>query len=407
MTFLHQLKNISGTIAKGVLLSTSNNLYKNVFRYTYNPHKMYYQRFIDIDWDTIQEPCEHMFHILDMLASRQVTGAAARELVINHSYTYGDLIKLICNKDLDIGISATTLNKTFGKGFIPTFKVQLAEEVDIKKIQLPKLMQLKYNGTRVIARKENGVVTFKTRNGLSFQYDELAKVILLYTEDDNFILDGELTFGDSQGENHAKVSGIVNSALKGTPIKDGLNLVFHVFDFMSIEHFDKCECPIVYSDRFIRLFNRLNSNSKIKIANTSTVHNLEDLQKHFDFVIANRYEGLILKDANHLYSFKRSKDWIKLKSIKDCTLQVINFIPGTGKYEGMIGALQCEGFAEGSHVIVNVGSGLSDSDRAEHPSRYIGKFIDVQYNTVINNSKDNTLSLFLPRFITIRGDLNG
>lgn len=411
MIILHALRTTGSTLAKEDLLRHASENDKKIFKLAYDPDKMFYQKFSEIEWATVSEPDDSMFILLEMLTRRRITGAQARSMVQDHAETYGDLIKLICNKDLDVGVSATTLNKVFGRGFVPKFLVQLAKEEDIKNVSLPITGQIKYNGTRVIAIVEPGdSVLFKTRNGHSFKFPSLEKVILdtiLYPTVSEYgcIYDGELCFGDSQGENHARVSGIVNSAIKGTPIPDHLGLVFNTFDFMSKPEFDAAECHKTYRERYTNLHNSFLPSKFMKVAETLEFTTTEQIQAKFSEVLANRYEGLILKSWDHKYTFKRSKDWIKLKAIKDATLEVLNIIPGEGKYEGMIGALQCDGTVEGKHVIVNVGSGLNDADRSMDPSHFVGAKIDVKYNEVIANKNDNTFSLFLPRFITVRGDL--
>lgn len=403
---LHTLRALPSTLAKIEALKNASEIDKKVFTYAYNPYKMYYQKFQDIDWDTVREPTEEMFSVLDDIANRRFTGLIARGSVENYSIYNGDLIKLICNKDLDCGVSTTTLNKVFGKGFIPEFKVQLATAVDISKIDTPIIGQLKYNGTRVIARYQDGNVLLHTRNGHPFSFPSLEKAIKQYSAPYNHVLDGELCFGDSQNENHAKVSGIVNSAIKGTPIS-AEGLLFNTFDTLSLREFDSqtCDDSYIYRLKILQSIITPNESNIIKVADTYFFDTREEIQAKFDEVIANGYEGLILKRFHHFYSYKRSSDWIKLKAIKDATLSVVNILEGEGKYEGQIGALTCEGEVEGKHVIVDVGSGLSDSDRARSPADFIGKNVDVLYNEIIANKKDNTLSLFLPRYVCIRGDI--
>lgn len=406
MIILHELKGMGSNLMKEEILCKATDTDKQVFRYAYDPYKRYFQKFNDVDWLTVQEPNSELFELLDKLYTRQITGAAARILIINHADLYGDLIKLICNKDLDVGVSTTTFNKVFGKGFIPKFSVQLAQAEDSKNIQVPIAGQIKYNGTRVIARWDGSMVIFSTRNGHTFEFPELYEAIR-GTANRKGIWDGELCFGDSQGRNHAEISGIVNSAIKGTPIPGNKGIVFNVFDFMTIEDFDRGECNKIYSERYYELQHSFSPSSSVKMAETIEFNTIDEIQAKFEEVLALKYEGLILKQWSHKYKFKRSKDWIKLKAEKETTLECLNIIPGEGKYEGMIGALQCEGEVDGKHIIVSIGSGLSDADRAKNPIEYIGKKIDVVYNEIIANRKDPSFySLFLPRFICVRGDLD-
>jgi len=116
------------------------------------------------------------------------------------------------------------------------------------------------------------------------------------------------------------------------------------------------------------------------------------------------YEGLVLKYPEHKYTFKRSKDWIKVKEVKHADLRVVDIREGTGKYKGMIGGLVCVGEVEGHRVRVAVGSGLSDIQRSLDDIEFIQETVEVLYNTVIQDSVTLEWSLFLPRFVQVRFD---
>jgi DNA ligase-1 len=416
-TILHKLRAEPGKIGKEVILRKANTFDKEMFKLAYDMSKMYNLKFNHISWSTVNSLHDMDKILLNNLANRSVTGTAARELVESHCKQYGDLVKLICNKDLDCGVSATTLNKVFGKGFVSVFEVQLATEVAIADVTLPIAGQIKYNGVRVIAIIEDKGVTFKTRNGKEFKFPFLAERLapLRQAVPYDFILDGELAIGDSKGTNHTDVSGIVNSAIKGTPISGIFhpNLVFNCFDFLPLKEFYAQECTHVYAARFAQVRNMLmalyciNSEHEkyVKIAETYEFNTREAIQAKFEEVLANGYEGLILKKWSHKYTYKRSKDWIKLKAVDTADLVCVSIEEGTGKYEGMIGALVCEGLVKDHWVRVSVGSGLTDNDRDKRAIDYLYHKIEIKYNTIIQDRVTEEYSLFLPRFVTIRGDL--
>jgi len=401
---LHDLNTTNSRIAKEGILGDTSIEDKLMFQYAYDPYKMYYQRFNDIDYNSLQEMTSEDLLLLNRLESKVVTGGKARLKVEMHCEKYGDLVKLICNKDLECGVSTTTLNKIFGKDFIPDFKVQLATDIPLDKITWPKVCQIKYNGTRVITLiDENKNIIFKTRNGLQFEFPKLAEMLKDLPLNSR-MLDGELCFGDSRGSNHTKVSGIVNSALKGTLI-DNPDLVYTIFDTMTLEEFYNQDCPYTYDYRFKKVKDLIHQTKQINIAKTWIIESLEELEEQFEEVVEKGYEGFILKDWSHLYKFKRTKDWLKIKEEKTADLECISFEEGSGKYVGMIGSLVCRGFVEGQYVIVNVGTGLSDADRSTSIYEYLGKKIEVGFNTIIQDKKTGNWSLFLPKFIAIRGDL--
>lgn len=182
--------------------------------------------------------------------------------------------------------------------------------------------------------------------------------------------------------------------------------MFNVFDFMMLDDFNRAKCDVPYFFRLTEAKAVVSNvaHPQVKMAATYKVESPAEVNSLFSEVLANKQEGLILKSDKHRYSFKRSADWVKLKDILTVDLQCVDIQEGTGKYEGMIGALVCEGYVDGKFIKVNVGSGLSDCQRSDHWSEYISHTIEVKYNTVIQDSITKEYSLFLPRFVCVRFD---
>lgn len=419
------LRGINSTNDKKHLLANGNiqELDLKVFKYAYDSTKTFGLHFNNNNLK-LGEPKEDMFELLDCLANRSLTGDTARAAVINYAIKNGDLIMLICNKDLLCGVTATTLNNVFGKNFIPSFNIQLAKEEDINKIKFPILAQLKYNGARVVALVERGKVTLKSRGGHSFSFPSLENKLKHIPFD--CMLDGELTFGDSKNEDHTKVSGIVNSARQGTPIVNS-KLVYNIFDGMELDQFNNQVCARPYDDRLKAIENVVKSLNSIKVysqhvitgmpgkpaaldiftptevANTSTVNNKKELTELYEFYIANGYEGLILKGPKHIYTFKKNKTWIKMKAADTADLHCVGYKEGKNKYTGLIGSLLCEGYVGDKFVTVYV-SGLTDAQREMDVNHYLDRIIEVKYNCVIEDKTTGEHSLFLPRMVQVRKD---
>jgi ATP-dependent DNA ligase len=416
MQLLDQLKANSSPSAKQAILANAKSslLVKELLAYTYSPYKHFGVKFHTnlINEKAIGNPQGSMFEILDQLYCRSITGEAARKKVMSYAAQHGSLIMLVCNKDLDCGISAATINKAFGYELIPTFKVQLAKEADIDKVVFPVLAQLKYNGTRCVTIIANGEVVFKTRNGHSFLFPQLEAIIKAMPNiaSVSAILDGELTFGDSCNEDHTKISGLVNSARLGTPIPEGRGIRYNVFDTMSYECFASSYCNEVYSLRWAEVLKIVDTiKSPMVVAATSWLFkDKEVLLTHYNELLKKGYEGLILKTLNHTYKFKRSSEWAKMKATLSADLRCTECVAGEGKYNNAIGALRCEGYLTDSthkvHIEVHVGSGLTDYDRSLREDTYLGKIIEIKYNKIIYSKATNTYSLFLPRFVCIRED---
>ena len=95
---------------------------------------------------------------------------------------------------------------------------------------------------------------------------------------------------------------------------------------------------------------------------------------------------------------------MKWKPTISVDLNIVGFEEGTGRNEGRLGALICEGDDDGRRIRVNVGSGFSDSDRDQYWSRrdiLLDHFVEVQADAVTQN-QDGTYSLRFPRFLRFR-----
>ena len=75
------------------------------------------------------------------------------------------------------------------------------------------------------------------------------------------------------------------------------------------------------------------------------------------------YEGVMIKDIDAPMNVNVTHAWLKAKPFIEVSLEVKDVEEGTGRNEGKLGALVCEGIDDGRSIKVNVGSGFTDSDR--------------------------------------------
>ena len=118
------------------------------------------------------------------------------------------------------------------------------------------------------------------------------------------------------------------------------------------------------------------------------------------------FEGIMIKDVDAPYECKRSHYMLKAKPFIEVTLEVKDVEEGTGRNEGKLGALVCEGIDDGRNIKVNVGSGFSDSHRDSfwnNRNRIPGNMVEVRADAITKNQDREDYSLRFPRFKTFRG----
>ncbi len=316
----------------------------------------------------------------------------------------------VLTKRLNIGIGAKLINKAFNKEIIPDPSLMLAQddEDEIKKWETI-VCEEKYDGVRVIAYMSGNEIKFYTRafNEIPNQYlEKIANECLILIKNSglngDWFFDGELT-----DLNRKSVSGKVTQMLKGKPLDSiGDDLIYNIFDLEDAETLKSGRGIIPFDVRRSTLEGVFMTykTSSLTLADSFLTSEKEDIYAYYNKIVAQGGEGVILKNPDHVYECKRSKNWIKLKEVNDCDLIITGWYPGEGKREGFIGGFYCEDSS--GTVKVKVGAGFTDQDLkdlSENPDSQIGKVCAIQYNVIIND-KNNNWSLFLPRFIEIRND---
>jgi len=358
--------------------------------------------------------------LVNSLQSRQLTGNAAQTAIAyarvnatkdQWNYWY----RRILIKDLRCGVSEKTLNKVVEKKYenysIPVFTCQLAHDSanHESKVSGEKLIEVKLDGVRVIAIVyPTGAVNLFSRNGKQLANfplveQQLAKHAKLFTEPT--VLDGEImsaSFQDLMKQIHRK------DDTKST------DAVLNLFDILTLKDFQAGKSPRTQLERSAWLSHWYQSVAdhmpNVTIVGQELVNlDTEQGQKRYKDInqqaIEGGYEGIMLKDIHAPYECKRSVAWLKLKPFIEVSLEVVDVEEGTGRNDGRLGALVCEGTDDGKNICVNVGSGFSDGDRTGFWSArdaLVGQIVEVRADAVTQN-QDGTYSLRFPRFLRFRG----
>ena len=277
---------------------------------------------------------------------------------------------------------------------------------EIGRIQFPCFAQTKMDGMRGVIVKRDGRVVVFSRNGNTMtKLDKHFEAAL--SSVDNVVLDGELTVVDSDGKllDRKTGNGILNKTVVETVSDEEVSRVrFTAWDLIDVCDFDKGIDRRTGVERLARL-RAIPANPLFEVVQTFEIANLEEAQELFKEQLAKGEEGIILKNNDHPWEDKRSKQCVKMKEVIEMDLKITGFAEGTGKASGMTGAIQVEN-KDGS-IKTSVGTGLDDATRKDIWARQeelIGTIITVKCNGVISRKGADSKSLFLPVFVELRLD---
>jgi ATP-dependent DNA ligase len=421
-----QLAKTSSRLEKEAILTANkdNDVLRQVCFLALDPFTNFYIRKIpkyktDVGpYFVLQEALED----LTVLSSRERTGNAAiehlTEILENLEPEDAKVIERVIEKDLGCGVSEATVNKIW-PNLIPTYPCMLAsgyEDKLISKITWPANVQLKLDGMRFNAIVKDGTIEFRSRNGkLLNLLGQLEQEFLAIAGDDSVVFDGELNIMDNdtmQFMARQIGNGILSKAQKGTLTAGDAALIHAtVWDWIPYEDFLKGECSIPYRMRLNSLFSTMDNATfdktehrvgKVHKVWNRDVNNISEAQVMFEELLGEGQEGTILKDLNSKWEDKRAKHQIKFKGELECDLVCVDWVEGTGKNAGRLGALVLESAC--GKIKVNVGTGFTDYHRNTIGKDVVGKVIAIKYNGRIVDQRTGVSSLFLPVFLEIRLD---
>ena len=278
-----------------------------------------------------------------------------------------------------------------------------------------KRLEEKLDGVRVLAIVTKLTVNLYSRNGKPFENfphiiealeenkNKFAKLFSKYKS--GFVLDGEVI--------GASFQALMKQAQRKSNVETN-DMVYSVFDIIPLDDFERGfwnaqqhkrlaileEYRSVLEDNTdcIRVMDGIEVDLSI-----SEGHDI--LRRYANDAVVAGFEGIMIKDVDAPYECKRSTFWMKWKPVITVDLNIVGFEEGTGRNQGRLGAIICEGVDDGRDIKVNVGSGFSDDNRVDYWStrdNLVGDIIEVAADAVTQN-QDGTYSLRFPRFVRFRG----
>lgn len=380
-------------------LSSLDQTGRDLMRYAMDVYRVFgikkFERPAD-GYASVDPDCSNLFAVLDMLANREVTGDAARNLwtetVLSFTPETAEYIERIMDKDPRGGFSVDTYNKVWTDDPIPTFKVMLADTCQTAeefedKVQLPAWGANKFDGQRNIAFVEKGMGgryfikhiarTGKPADHLNGLFDDdliAMRELLGY----DFVADGEAFAGTFTETINAKKAG--NDTAKA-------KMRYRLFFVMPWDHWFAQKTDITMQQNLEMLQDlmpqvaarRGDGIERVILEKGRIINSYADMEKFCaESIDDDGDEGLIVKALDGVYEWERSITWCKVKRFFDADLQILAVYAGKKKsrLEKSLGGVVAGGYLEdGTLVLTCVGSGFTDALREEiwnNPEKYVG-----------------------------------
>lgn len=411
-------------------LAAQDHIFLNGLRICYNPYITFGVKQIPSTEGITgaPNPYEEFEDLLTNLMIRQLTGNAARDAILGLSLKFDSdewnlFLAPILRRDMRAGISEKTINKVC-KGTqyeIPIFGCQLAtNSEDRPEMKGIKRLEPKLDGARVLlVVADDGVyqsATCYSRNGKEFDnFKHVEEQILEHATafrialgtSGGFVLDGEIMGKSFQD--------LMRQAQRKENVQTA-DTVFNVFDILPLEDFKRgywnaqLRKRVAILDKLQPVFDQMPNVETLDHltahANLDTERGQTFMHEYATEMVAQGFEGIMIKNLDAPYTCKRTTDWMKWKPTITVDLPVIGLEEGTGRNKGRLGALVCSGNDHGKDITVHVGSGFTDTERDlywKQKGDIAGKTAEILCD-VITQNQDGTYSLRFPRFVRWRDD---
>ena len=423
VSILNTLRGLSGDAQLNYLEQNKSNLLKEILEYTYDPHKKY--KINEDKYDNVIQtepnPCyyrdldENYWKLfkqqLDRLATIKATKNAdvvSIKNMIEYS-THSEFLKMVLFKDLRLNMNIKKFQKVWSD-FCTAPQVQLAQKWENQHFDNG-FYSRKFDGKRMYI--EDGVPYSRTNimcytDPVSHILEQVEELLDLdNTVNGNyFVLDGECLYFEIGVENFQKGISLCQSEER----KFGCdNICYVIFDMIPKENFHNRKQWHDFETEYEKMIEAFADFSKpspsyslipTKMPSIFIARQDKNMTKLAKLCSENNWEGLMYRNGNSPYEFKRTKNLLKIKQMQDTELKLLRMEEGIGKYKGMLGAF----IVDYKGYELNVGSGFTDDQRIKYwnnKQEYIGKFVKVQYFEKTKNQQGQE-SLRFPVYMSFR-----
>lgn len=220
------------------------------------------------------------------------------------------------------------------------------------------LYERKLDGVRTLAWVDGDAVSLLSRNRIHQEdvypeaCDGLAEAVAVPA-----VVDGEVVAYDADGTtSFSRLQQRMHTHNEARSRRNPVKVTFVAFDLLWVAGRDVRDLPL--SDRKALLAQVVDPGPAVELAPALTGH-------PDDLVAAARaagWEGLIAKRLSSRYQGRRSRDWVKLKVVRQQEMVVIGWTPPTGSGRVGLGALLL-GYHDGGRLRYGgkVGTGFTEA----------------------------------------------
>ena len=331
--------------------------------------------------------------------------ANIRQFLEKQEQSMSDFYAAIITKSMKLGCDVKSVNKAYGKEFIPQWEVQQSYSIEKYTLKEKEWFSLseKLNGVRgtffdgkIFSRQGKEIA------GLEHIIDALAR---LFTNVTDWVLDGELVRINNEGlsdnENFRVGTGVLSQ-----DDADKSCMQFVIFDLLPKSEFVTGESEETYKERLaeIKQLSRKIDEQKLTAVTTVRILYTGDeasmIDHYLDLMVEEDKEGLML-NRDSKYSCKRHNGILKVKRFYTIDLMVTSVEEGSGRLAGRLGAFVVD--YKGNKL--NVGSGMTDEQRDDFwriRDELTDRVIEVKYKEESSDKKTGQNSLQFPIFVSLR-----
>jgi len=244
-------------------------------------------------------------------------------------------------------------------------------------LRFPVIASIKYDGRNTEVHKRGKVITYVTSGGKEFT--------LLNNTPFDQLPDGHY-FAEMMGHGvEGKLGDRVHSGIQTTFVtntskkiaNNNKELRWVIFSYLNDDDYNKNKASTGYRNILSRINEWGNLLGLNFVPDNRLIGDRVHLDAYYAAIRALGYEGLMVAQPDMIWanSTSRLKTLVKMKIRPTMKAVCIGTTEGEGKYVGKIGALVLD-------CGVSVGSGMTDNERSRKPASYIGKVIEISYESL-------------------------